>query len=46
MADVFSKDDRSAIMSKVRSDGNKSTELKLIQYFKEMNIILFIIIDQ
>lgn len=38
MADVFSKDDRSAIMSKVRSDGNKSTELKLIQYFKEMNI--------
>ena len=25
-------------MSKVRSDGNKSTELKLIQYFKEMNI--------
>lgn len=38
MADVFSKEDRSAIMSKVRSEGNKSTELKLIQYFKEMNI--------
>lgn len=38
MADVFSKVDRSAIMSKVRSEGNKSTELKLIQYFKEMNI--------
>lgn len=25
-------------MSKVQSNGNKSTELKLIQYFKEMNI--------
>ena len=38
MADVFSKEDRSVIMSRVRSNGNKSTELKLIQYFKEMNI--------
>lgn len=38
MADVFSKEDRSLIMSKVRSDGNKSTELKLIQYFNEKNI--------
>ena len=38
MADVFSKEDRSLIMSKVRSDGNKSTELKLIQYFSEKNI--------
>ena len=25
-------------MSKVRSDGNKSTELKLIRYFSEKNI--------
>ena len=38
MADVFSKEDRSVIMSKVRSSGNKTTELKLIQYFKEMTI--------
>ncbi len=32
MADVFSKDKRSEIMSKVRSKGNKSTELKLIAW--------------
>ena len=38
MADVFSKDERSAIMSRVRSDGNKSTEIKLISVFSELNI--------
>lgn len=38
MADVFNKEKRSEIMSKVRSKKNKSTELKLIQIFKEKNI--------
>ena len=38
MADVFDKDKRSYIMSKVRSSGNKSTELKLIAIFDEYNI--------
>ncbi len=38
MADVFDNKKRSEIMSKVRSKNNKSTELKLIQIFKENNI--------
>lgn len=38
MADIFNKDKRSDIMSKVRSTGNKSTELKLIAVFSEYNI--------
>lgn len=38
MADVFDNKKRSEIMSKVRSKNNKSTELKLIQVFKENNI--------
>ena len=38
MADIFSKSDRSAIMSKVRSSGNKSTEEKLIKYFQSYGI--------
>ena len=38
MADVFSKEDRSAIMSKVKSSGNKSTEEKLIKYFRDSGI--------
>lgn len=38
MADVFDKDTRSAVMGKVRSNGNKSTELRLIRIFKECNI--------
>ena len=38
MADVFDKDKRSTIMQKVRSKGNKSTELKLIEIFREMGI--------
>lgn len=38
MADVFSKHDRSEIMKKVKSSGNKSTEGRLIQYFHEHHI--------
>ncbi len=38
MADVFSKEDRSGIMRKVKSGGNKTTEIKLIQYFKAHHI--------
>ena len=38
MADIFDKDKRSEIMSKVKSSGNKSTELKLLQYFKDNKI--------
>ena len=38
MADVFDKSERSNIMQKVRSNNNKSTELKLIEIFKENNI--------
>jgi len=38
MSDVFSKDKRSEIMSKVRSSGNRSTELQLIAFFKENHI--------
>lgn len=36
MADMFDDKKRSEIMSRVRSKNNKSTELKLIQIFKEM----------
>lgn len=35
MADVFSKAKRSQIMQRVKSSKNKSTEVKLIQYFTE-----------
>ena len=38
MADVFSKSKRSEIMKSVKSYGNKSTEAKLIVYFKEEGI--------
>ena len=38
MSDIFDKAKRSEIMKKVRSKNNKSTELKLIQIFKENNI--------
>ena len=34
MADIVDADTRSEIMSKVRSNGNKSTELRLIALFK------------
>ena len=38
MADIFTHEKRSEIMSQVRSKGNKSTELKLISYFKQYGI--------
>lgn len=38
MGDVYSKVKRSEIMSHIRSKGNKSTELKLIEIFAEMGI--------
>jgi DNA mismatch endonuclease (patch repair protein) len=38
MADTFSDDKRSDIMSRVRSRRNKSTELALIKIFKEQGI--------
>jgi len=37
--DVFSKEKRSDVMSKIRGKGNKDTELTLIQIFKEFHII-------
>lgn len=38
MSDVFEKDMRSTIMQHVKSKGNKSTELKLIEIFKSFSI--------
>lgn len=38
MADVFDKDTRSAVMSKVRFKLNKSTELRLIKLFHDNDI--------
>jgi len=38
MADVFSKEQRSDIMRQVKSVRNKSTELKLITFFKANHI--------
>lgn len=38
MADIFSKDTRSAIMKKVKSSGNKSTEGELIRFFRNEGI--------
>ncbi len=38
MADVFNKEKRSDIMKHIRSKGNKSTELKLIEVFKTLGI--------
>ena len=38
MADVFDKATRSAVMRKVRSKGNKSTEIRLIEIFAEQGI--------
>lgn len=38
MPDVYDKATRSAVMSKVRSKGNKSTELCLIEVFHEHGI--------
>lgn len=38
MGDVFDTEKRSEVMRKVRSKGNKSTELKLIALFRENGI--------
>lgn len=38
MADIFTTEKRSEIMSHIRSKNNKSTELKLIKIFKEYGI--------
>jgi DNA mismatch endonuclease, patch repair protein len=38
MADIVTPEERSQIMSKVKKSGKKSTELKLIKYFKEYGI--------
>lgn len=38
MADVFSPEKRSQIMRQVKSQKNKSTEFKLIEYFRSNNI--------
>jgi len=38
MPDTFSKEERTNIMRQVKSSRNKSTELKLITYFKSNNI--------
>lgn len=38
MADTFSKEERSEIMRKVKSSRNKSTESRLIRFFKEKRI--------
>lgn len=38
MPDVFSIEKRSAVMRSVRSRGNKSTELKMIELFNELGI--------
>lgn len=39
MADTFTKKQRSHVMRQVKSNRNKSTELKLIEYFKANKII-------
>lgn len=38
MVDIYGKDKRSDIMSRVRSSGNKSTEMRVIKIFKELGI--------
>jgi len=38
MADTFSKTERSRIMRQVKSSRNKSTEIKLVQYFRDRKI--------
>lgn len=39
MADIFDKEKRSKIMSAIRSKRNRTTELKLIEIFKQNRII-------
>lgn len=39
MADIFSKEKRSQVMSAIRSKRNKTTELRLIEIFKQHGIV-------
>jgi DNA mismatch endonuclease, patch repair protein len=39
MADVFSKQKRSQVMSRIRGNGNKATELELIRVFRSQRIV-------
>jgi DNA mismatch endonuclease (patch repair protein) len=38
LGDIYSKEKRSAVMSKIRSKGNKTTEMQLIRLFKKNGI--------
>lgn len=38
MSDIWSKQKRSEVMSQIRSRGNKATELRVIEIFKEYGI--------
>ena len=38
MSDVYDVAKRSAVMKRVRSSGNKSTELKMIEIFNQMGL--------
>jgi DNA mismatch endonuclease (patch repair protein) len=38
MADVFSPEKRSAVMSQIRASGNRATELRVILLFRELGI--------
>lgn len=38
MSDIFDDEKRSSIMSKVRAKGNKSTELRLIELFRDNGV--------
>ena len=40
MSDIFTPEKRSAIMKAVKSRNTKSTELKMIEIFKELHIIV------
>lgn len=39
MADIWNKEKRLEVMSRIRSQGNKATELRLITIFREARII-------
>lgn len=39
MADTLSKEDRSKLMRQVKSHGNRSTEIRLLKFFKQYKII-------
>ena len=39
MADIFTMRGRSALMAKVRSEGNRTTELRLVRLFRQYKIV-------